>query len=155
MSYATIADIEAAHPAQLVLLGADEVTGALDTVRVERAIEAAGADIHGILFRRYTASELDNLSAASRDILRTYAIDIALYRVALSFSRSSERVKDARDDALKRLEAIAAGAGGLTFDVSPGSGGVDDGVTGGTGSPNEALVVAPDRVMTRDRLRGW
>ncbi|MFG1207007.1 gp436 family protein [Xanthobacter flavus] len=155
MSYATLADIQEAYPAQLILLGADEATGELDEDRVNRAIVAAGADINGILFRRYTPAELANLTPDSQAILRTYAIDIALYRVALAFSRSSERVKDARDDAIKSLQAIASGAGGLTFEA-PSSGGAGA-VPGAeaSGSPNEAVVVAPERLFTRDRLRGW
>lgn len=156
--YATIADIEARHPAELVLLAADETTGLVDGTRVEQAIVGATADIHGILFRRYTTAELTRLDAASLEILRTYAIDIALYRVALSFARSNERIKEARDAAISRLEAIADGKGGLSF-TPPAAGGdpIGDGgvpVAGPT-SPNEVVMVAPERVLTRDRLRGW
>lgn len=154
MAYATIEDIRAAHPAQLVLLGADEDTGALDEARVARAIEAAAADMNGILFRRYTSAQLARLDDPSRAILRTYGIDIALYRVAVSAARSSERLKEGYDAAITRLTAIAEGKGGLSFEGA--AGGADGGeLPTGPASPNEAIVIAPERILTRDRLRGW
>lgn len=152
--YATIADIEARHPAELVLLAADETTGEVDAARVEEAIKGATSDINGILFRRYTAADLTRLDADSLDILKTYAIDISLYRVALSFARSNERIKEGRDAALEALRAIAKGDGGLTFLPPPGNSGPIAGVEG-PNSPNEAVVNASPRVFTRDRLRGW
>lgn len=151
-TYATLADIQARHPRDIVLLAADEDTGTLDESRVAAALEAADADINGILFARYTPAELARLDAASRAIVKTYAIDIALYRVALSFARSSDRLEEQFDAAIARLTAIAKGAGGLTFT----SGGDDDGPGAGGAalSPNEAVIEAPERLFTRERMRG-
>lgn len=153
--YATIADIESRYPAELVLLAADEATGLVDEVRVEAALQAADADIHAILFGRYQPAELARLDAASRIVLTTYAVDIGLYRVALSFSRSNERVKQQRDAAIERLTAIATGKGGLSFEPS-GGGDVAGGgsVLPGSIGPNEVVLVGPERVLTRDRMRG-
>jgi phage gp36-like protein len=153
-TYATLADIQARHPRDIVLLAADEDTGVLDAGRVAGALEAADADINGILFARYTTAELARLDAASRAIVKTYAIDIALYRVALSFARSSERLEEQFDAAIARLTAIAKGAGGLTFNAGDGD---DDGpgAGGASLSPNEAVVEAPERLFTRERMRGW
>jgi phage gp36-like protein len=152
--YANIADIRARHPAELVLLAADETTGVVDEARVVQAIIGASADINGILFRRYTSAELARLDTDSAEILRTYAIDIALYRVALSFARSSERLKETRDAAIEALKAIASGAGGLTFTGGSGAGDPVETGTPSAGSPNEVLLAGPERMFTRDRLRG-
>jgi phage gp36-like protein len=151
--YATIADIRARHPAELVLLAADEATGEVDEARVVNAITGASADINGILFRRYTSAELSRLDADSAEILRTYAIDISLYRVALSFARSSERLKETRDAAIEALKAIASGAGGLTF-MGGGAGDLAYPAMPSTSSPNEVLLAGPERMFTRDRLKG-
>ena len=152
-TYATLADIQARHPRDIVLLAADEDTGELDGARVAAALEAADADINGILFARYTPGELVRLDTASRAIVKTYAIDIALYRVALSFARSSERLEEQFDAAIARLTAIAKGAGGLTFNA--GGDGDGPGAGGAALSPNEAVIEAPERMFTRERMRGW
>lgn len=153
--YATIDDIRARYPAELVLLAADETTGLVDEVRVAQALAGASADINGVLFGRYTAGELARVGPDSAEILRTYAIDIALYRVALSFARSSDRLKEMRDAAIETLKLIAKGTGGLTFEGSSGgTGEASDPASGGAASPNEVLVVGAERMMSRDRLRG-
>ena len=81
-------------------------------------------------------------------MLRVYSSDIALYRVALSFSRSTDTIKERYDQAIKRLEAIAAGKGALT--TTGGAGGNSDG--DGEVGQNEVLVEGPERVFTRERL---
>jgi phage gp36-like protein len=139
-----------------VLLAADEATGLVDETRVAQAIVGASADINGILFRRYTSAELGRLDADSGEILKTYAVDIALYRVALSFARSNERIKETRDAAIEALKAIASGQGGLTFTGGSGAGGDAPSEADGppAGSPNEVVAIGNERMLTRDRLRG-
>lgn len=155
-AFATLDQIAARHPAELVLLAADETTGFRDDARVEAALADASAEMRGILQARYTPADLDALDDVSREIAAVYCMDIALYRVALSFARSSDRLKEARDNAVKRLEAIASGKGGLT---------VIGGSTGSTGStpstvadtqeigPNGVVIDAPERIFTRERFR--
>ncbi|WP_319775496.1 phage protein Gp36 family protein [Breoghania sp.] len=150
--FATIDDIDARYPAELIVLAADEVTGETDTVRVTAACEDASSEARAILKARYTTAELGNLDLDSLETLRLYTIDIALYRIALSFSRSNERIKERYEAAIKRLEAIASGRGGLSFASSDGG---DDGSIETTGSPNEVLIEVPERVFSRDRLSGW
>ena len=150
--YATIADLEARFPSELTLLAADETTGLRDDVRIGHALDDASIEIRAILAARYSSTELAALDADSLSVLRVYASDIALYRVALSFSRSTDTIKERYDMAIKRLEAIACGKGALTgtgTGSTPGSGtGTDVGDIG----QNEVVVVAPERVFTRDRL---
>ena len=77
-------------------------------------------------------------------------MDIALYRTAIAFSRTSDIIKERYEAAIKRLEAIAAGRGALGLD-GPGDG-------AGTGNEpthigqNEVVVEAPERMFTRKRL---
>ena len=90
--YATLADIQARYPRELLMLAADETTGELDEVRVARACEDATAEIRPYLLARYDRAALDRLDDDARAFLLLNAIAVALYKVALSFSRSTERL---------------------------------------------------------------
>jgi phage gp36-like protein len=151
-AFATLADLIARYPSEATILAADESTGVRDDARIAAALGDASAEIGGILAARYTREELARIDEDSRAVLRVYAIDIALYRVALSFARQTEAIAERYAIAIKRLEAIAAGKAALTFDGPAGTGGAEP---AGAVSPNEAIVEAAERVMTRDRLRGW
>ncbi|CAH0339577.1 phage protein Gp36 family protein [Rhizobium sp. CECT 9324] len=149
--YATIADIEARFREQLTLVAADEQTGLRDDTRIEAGLGDASIEIRAILAARYSAADLSALDADSLALLKIYAIDIAFYRIALDFSRSTENIKERYDQAVKRLEAIAAGKGALTTTV-PAPGGDDANVDVGDIGQNEVVLTAPERVFTRERL---
>lgn len=156
-AFATLDQLSGRYPSELVLLAADETTGFRDDARIEAALEDASAEMRGILQARYTPADLAALDVGSAEILAVYAMDIALYRVALSFSRSSERLKETRDNAIKRLEAIAQGKGGLTI-TSPGGGRPSSSSSSasedvGDIGPNGVVIDAPERIFTRDRFR--
>ncbi|MBK5961609.1 hypothetical protein CCR97_25880 [Rhodoplanes elegans] len=154
MSFATLADVLARYPSEATILAADETTRQRDDGRIDAGLADATAEVRAILAARYTRDELSRLDDDSRATLRLYTIDIALYRVALSFGRSNERIKERYDVAIQRLAAMAAGKAALTFD-GPGGGGTGDaGPPEGSVSPNEAIVIANERMFTRDRLRG-
>lgn len=146
--YGTIADLAARFPNELALIAADEVTGLRDDVRIGHGLEDASIEIRAILAARYSAAELASLDAASLDVLRVYAMDIAFYRIALAFSRSTENIKERYDAAIKRLEAIAAGKGALTTTIGGGGGDTPAAELG----QNEVTIEVPERVFTRDRL---
>lgn len=150
--YATIADLEARFPSELTLLAADETTGLRDDVRIGLALNDSSIEIRAILAARYSGADLAALTEGSLEVLRVYCGDMTLYRVALSFARSSDAIKERYDQAVKRLEAIAGGRGALetTSSSSPvsGSGPVDAGDIG----QNEVVLVAPERMFTRERL---
>ncbi|RAI25303.1 hypothetical protein CH338_31400, partial [Rhodoplanes elegans] len=78
-------------------------------------LDDATAEVRAILAARYTRDELSRLDDDARATLRLYTIDIALYRVALSFGRSNDRIKERYDVAIQRLAAMAAGKAALTF----------------------------------------
>jgi len=152
-AFATLTDLESRHPSELIVLAADEQTGIRDDDRIVHALDDASAEVRTILKARYTVEDFGRLDADSLGGLKMFTIDIALYRIALAFARSNERIEDRYKAAVKRLEAIAAGRGGLSFVGGTGDGGGEsDG--GAVIAPNEVVIDAPERVFTRNRLRG-
>lgn len=139
--FATLADLQSRHPQELILLAADETTGLRDDARVTLALTDASIEVRAVLQARYTPAELGRLDSGSVEILRVYAMDVALYRIALAFSRQTEAIKERRDAAMRRLEAIAAGKGALTFEGDAGGGQSGDGSFGG------AEIDAPPRMF--------
>lgn len=149
-TYATIADLEARFPHELTLVAASEQTGLRDDVRIGHGLSDASIEIRAILAARYSAAELAALDQSSLDVLKVYCVDIAFYRIALAFSRSTENIKERYDQAVKRLEAIASGKGALT--TSAGASGGDPVIDASDIGQNEVVVVGPERVFTRERL---
>ena len=150
-AYATIADLAARFPNELALVAADEQTGLRDDMRIGHGLDDASTEIRAILAARYSAADLAALDDGSLAVLKVYCVDIAFYRIALSFSRSSENIKERYDQAIKRLEAIASGKGALTT-VTSGAGGSSTEEAAGELGQNEVFVVAPERIFTRERL---
>ena len=149
-TFAVLADLEKRYPGELIVLAANEQTGERDDVRIEEQLADASAEMRGILKGRYSAAELERLDADSRAMLRVLAMDITLYRVALSFARSSERLQLGYDNAIRRLTQIATGKAGLSFE----DGGGDDPTSpASSASPNEVLIDAPaDRMFSVRRM---
>lgn len=149
-SYATLSDLQSRYPNELTLLAANEATGLRDDVRIGLALADASSEIRAILQARYSPADLAALDAPSLDLLKIYCMDIALYRISLSFARSNEAIKERYDASIKRLEAIAAGKGALNTSTSNGGSGTGSDV--GSVGQNEVVVVAPERMFTRERL---
>jgi len=144
--FATLDDLQARHPRDVALLCADEQTRLPDVDRVTAALADVSTEIRAILARRYAPAQIDLIDDDSAGALKLFAMDMALYRVALSFGRQTEAIKERYDIAVKRLEGIASGRGGLTF--ATGVAGVDP----QTSTPNVVLSEGPQRQFTRDRL---
>lgn len=151
--FATLNDIEQRYPAELITLAANEETGIQDDDRVQRALEDASSEVRGILKARYTMADLAKIDQDSAQLLKLYTIDITLYLVALSFSRSNERIEERYERSIKRLEKMTQGKGGLSFEGGGSDSGTDtDG--GSVISPNEVIIDAPERLFTRNKMRG-
>lgn len=153
-TFATLADIDARYPRELAVLAADETTGIRDDARIGAVLGDVSAEIRSILVQRYRRDELARLDADSVDLMRAFAIPMALYKVALSFSRSSERLQAGYDNAVRALQAIGAGKGALTFDPDPNA--VPPAPDAGTAAADNTAVIleADERLFTRNRLRG-
>lgn len=147
--YATLADLEARFPAELTLIAADEQTGLRDDNRIEKGLADSAIEIRAILAARYSAAELTALDQNSLEVLQLYTMDIAFYRIALAFSRSTDNIKERYAAAIKRLEAIASGKGALTTTLT-GTGGSE--TSNFDIGQNEVILEAPERMFTRERL---
>lgn len=151
-SFAATADIQARFPAEAAALCADEQTRLPDWARFDAALGDASTEIRAILAKRYSVEDFADIDDDSAALLKLFAIDMAMYRVALSFSRSTEQLKERYEVAVRRLEAVALGRGGLTFKTPSGVNALGEGP--GT-SPNEVIVIAPQRQLGRDDRRRW
>ena len=152
-AFATIADLQARYPRELLVLAADEETGLRDDARVQAVLGDVSAEIRSILLTRYGRRDLDRPTPETTDVLRVFAMAMALYRVALSFARSSERLEKGYDDAVKRLQAIADGKGTLSFEGDDAEPAAEPGLA--VASSDMLIAEGPERVFTRDRLRDW
>ena len=150
--FATVQDVQARFPDDAPLLCANENTRLPDWSRFEAALSDVSMEIRIVLQARYTPARLSELDQESLGALKIFAIDMAMYRVAVAWSRTTEQLKARYDLAVARLEGIASGKkGALTF--VDGAGAVD-GVASNS-SPGEALIVANERQFTRDNARNW
>ncbi len=149
--FATTADVQTRYPSDAALLCADEATREPDWARFDAALADVSMEISIILQARYTRAQLGDLDAESLGALRLFAIDMSIYRVAVTFARTTDELKTRYEIAVARLEGIASGKkGALTFNSSADGGSVDGAPT--TGSPGEAIVVAPERQFSRERM---
>lgn len=150
MAYATLGDLMARHPDEVVLLGASSSTGLLDESRVAAALEDASIEARAILQARYSPAELQSLDVDGLATLKLYVMDIALYRVALAFSRLTDEIRDRYQAAVKRLEAIAAGKGALSIaGATPVTSASDETSSGG------AMILAADPFFPRRSGGVW
>lgn len=139
MSYATPADVMARiDRAVLVQLTADEAVIAPDAEpdqdRIAHALDDAARTIDGYLAR------LDAARRPDTDVLRPYAIDIALYRLARARpGQHFESIKAGYDEAVAFLKALAEGR-------------FKYGEATGTDPATLAMTDGPQPVMTRDSL---
>ena len=155
-TFATLQDLETRYPRELLTLAADETTGIRDDARILAVLDDVSVEIRSILLKRYRRAELENLDDDARSTLRVYAMDMALYRVALSFSRSSERLKEGYDNAVKALRALTGGDGALgttiAADAAAGAAVTEDGAA--VADNGRVLLEADERLFSRARLRG-
>lgn len=153
--FVTYADLQARHPGELAVLAADETTRQVDPARVDRACEDVSTEIRGLLGSRYSAEDLDAVDAGGAALLKLFAIDMALFRVAYA-PRVTETIRQRYDMAVSRLRDMGKGIGALSLATKPATPAVpgQPGDPVGTGSPNEILITANERLFTRRRYGG-
>lgn len=142
--YATREDIEA-------LYGADELRGVLDlardepltgehTARIDKALTECASQIDAYLGTRFVLP----LSVVP-DVLSSFAIDMAMYRLALRNGRPRDELRTRYDDAIKFLRSVAEGKAslpGVGTDGSPDS-------DASFGSNADVQFVSRDRTFNR------
>lgn len=142
MSYASVADLKAVIPARdlALLAGFDQGDAAASDARLAQALTDASAEIDGYLRRQVSLPLAD-----PPHTLNVYCRDLAMWRLYRNLGHDTDRLKALRDGALSWLRDVAAGRIGLGDDDTPPldtSGGV-------------AMTDGPDRLLTRDSMRGW
>jgi len=141
MTYATREDLKAVVPVRDLQLLTD-FDGAADTVddtKLDQALIDATAEVNGYISKRVTLPLAD-----TPDMLRVVCRDLAIYRLHANVSRVTDTQEKLRDAAISFLKQVQDGKTSI---------GDDD----ATVETSEGVVTAegPDRVMTRDSLKGF
>lgn len=140
MSYASLATLVDQFGADSVILAADrDQNGVADVGVVARALEHADGLINSRIGVKYKLP-IDPVPT----VLIAYAGDIALYRMSLNTGTYTEEKRQRYEDALKWLDAIAAGKAVLDGQPEPPS----------KEGPVRVRVVAEAREYTRAKLGG-
>jgi phage gp36-like protein len=111
MAYATLSDIETIYsPSVLdrIAYNPDLETPGRDAAMVARACDEATAEIDTHLSVTYSVP-----INPTPPILRQLAVDIAIYRMALTFDKMTVEITERYKSATKMLERIADGKAGL------------------------------------------
>lgn len=139
MAYITQADlVEQISDSQLIQLTDDAKLGTVDTDTVARAITAAEAEVNGYLATRYTVP----VAAPVPDLIKKWALDIAVYNLYRRRQRMPGDVRTAYEDTIKALTQVAKGTITLGVDPAPAE----------SSDAKEGEVFGPDRVFDRDKL---
>lgn len=142
MSYATLQDlVDRFGLAELIQRTDEEGTGEPDTTKIARALVAADTLIDGYLMGRYALP----IAGTVPPLLVDIACDVARYK--LYTIDVPELVRRNYEDAVKRLADIQAGR--ITLAIA--------GVEPDHANPSNAEVrfSAPDRIFSREKLRGF
>lgn len=137
MAYATIQEFKDRIDDQIVLQLTTQDGTTVDDAAIQQALDDAGAVIDGYLER---VSATDRPSPA---VLRPYAVDIAVYRLARNRpGQEFESIKAAYEAATKFLSGVAAGR-------FPGAGTTESSTGGAT------IHAGPSRVFSSDNMSGF
>lgn len=129
--YASQADIVDLYGEDLLVRLTDTTrSGEVDPTVVDRGLQSADDIINSYVSERYTLP-LPTVPG----VLRECAIDIAVYKIALSTSKKTPEMRVRYEDAMALLERIGAGKAGLG--LTPGE---------GTGADGTTVDTAPSRV---------
>lgn len=142
MTYASVADLKSTIPPRDLELLSDfegEADAPVDA-RLMQALSDASAEIDG-----YIAKQVNLPLADPPHVLNVICRDLAMWRLYRNLGHASERVSDLHDTATAWLRDLADGKVALGDDDTPAqptSGGV-------------AMTDGPDRLFTRDSLKGF
>lgn len=129
MAYAAREDIEGLYDHDILLRVFDyDNDGVVDGDKVQSALDGATGIINSYL----SAKHVLPLKSVP-DFVRTYCIDIAVYRAALNEMQRTNEMRQRYEDAIRHLELIAMGKAGLGLPADEDEDGVPDGPQGATG----------------------
>lgn len=117
-TYAIMTDIIDLYGEDLLIRIADlDKDGQPDEDVVEKALEAADALIDAYLSSAYSLP-----LPSVPDVLRTLAIDIAVYKLPITRAPRTDEMRKRYEDALAHLKMMAAGKMGIGLPTDPGDG---------------------------------
>ncbi len=122
--------------------------GVIDAAQVSKALASAGAEIDSYIGVRYALPV-----PGSHPHLTQICVDIALYRLSNARGWVTDELRQRYEDALKALRAYADGKAALTLPADP----TDPDAFGDSDSsqgPRPMLTSGPERIFSRDKLRG-
>lgn len=144
MAYATVAQLKSVIPtSDLELLTDFERTGTPSDDRLVQALDDATAEING-----WIAKTVKRPLAEPPHILSVLCRDLAMHRLYVNLGHNMETYGKLREQALATLKSIARGE--LAIGDDSDAAGADE-----MTSPGVAMTDGPDRVMTRDQLKGF
>jgi phage gp36-like protein len=112
MIYATRSDIEALYGADelrgVLNLARDGVFGDEDIVRIDQALSESAGQIDAYIGARHSLP-----LPLVPEVLRAFAIDMAIYRLALRNGRPRDELRTRYEDAVKFLIAVSTGKASL------------------------------------------
>lgn len=145
MAYATQSDIVELYGDDALVVADRDGDGLADSTAVARALTHASAEIDTYLAARYP------LPLTSVPLMLTaWAVDIGVYRLALSADVLSEEHRRRYEDALAALRRVAEGKAALVFPVDPDAPAPE---TPADTSPRPVVTAGPARLFTRQTLR--
>ncbi|WP_296639187.1 gp436 family protein [Roseinatronobacter sp.] len=146
MAYADQSDIADLYGPHALVVADRDGDGVADSAAVARALSAATDEIDSYLAVRYTLP-----LPMVPGILRQFAVDIALYRLALGADVLSEEHRRRYEDALGALKRIAKGEAALVLPADPNAD--PDSPTADQG-PRPIVTGGPERIFSRDQMKG-
>lgn len=145
MPYVIAADIIERYGQEFYDALADpDMDGNPDVARTERAVEDASSLIDGYLGTRY---ELP--LAVVPQVVKRICIDIAAYHLCPDASAMTDIIEKRYEAAIKICKDISAGRASLG-EAEPKGGALDPGTIG----QGDVLVSGPERIMSRENLKG-
>lgn len=142
MAYIVQADLLAQlSNAQLIQLTDDAKTGSVDAAKVTQGITDAEAEINGFLATRYSTP----VAAPVPDLIKKLSIDVTIYNLYRRRQRIPQDVRQAYEDAIKKLEQIAKGLITLGIDPPPAE----------SSKATQGETFGPARVFDRGKLESF
>lgn len=145
MAYATQLDITTIYSENALFVADRDGDGVVDADAVTRALDMASSEIDSFLGIRY-----DVPLPAAPEVIKQIAVDFALYRLALSADVLSDEHRRRYEDGLAHLKRFGKGEAYLDLPVDPDAE-VDATLPDG---PQPIVAGGPDRLFTRDKMRG-
>lgn len=145
MSYASQTDITDIYGANALYVADHDRDGVADEAAIARALTSAAGEIDTYIGVRYALPLVE-----VPEFLKQLAVDIALYRLALSADVATTEHRTRYEDALLHLRKIAEGKAALVFAPVPALEG--DPIPEASG-PQPIVISGPPRLFSRDQMR--